>query len=157
MQFDPDTEIQYRRGGKIMKKTPKKFYGGGITEGPNANIDDDTRARALAAVKARMEAAPVSKPAKRVRPVRKAKPSATALDSSRSADGNEPGLPEPKMQGLADMLSENRKQGEPEMRGRSDMLSENRMKKGGKVAKYAKGGSVRGYGISKVTNKTKYC
>jgi hypothetical protein len=49
-------------------------------------------------------------------------------------------------------------------------------KKGGKVAKYAKGGgveakgktkgkvvkmatggSVRGYGISKVTNKTKYC
>jgi hypothetical protein len=30
------------------------------------------------------------------------------------------------------------------------------MKKGGKVAKYAKGGSVRGYGISKVTNKTKY-
>jgi hypothetical protein len=31
------------------------------------------------------------------------------------------------------------------------------MKKGGKVAKYAKGGSVRGYGVSKVTNKTKYC
>ena len=30
------------------------------------------------------------------------------------------------------------------------------MKKGGKVAKYAKGGSVRGYGVSKVTNKTKY-
>ena len=24
MPLDPDTEIQYRRGGKIMKKTPKK-------------------------------------------------------------------------------------------------------------------------------------
>ena len=30
-------------------------------------------------------------------------------------------------------------------------------KKGGAVKKFAKGGSVRGYGISKVTNKTKYC
>ena len=153
---DPDLDVKYRKGGKVKQK-PKKFQvGGGITEGPNANIDDDTRARAIAAVKARMEAAPASKPARRVRPVRKAKPAAPALDSSRSAGGNEPGLPEPKMQGLADMLSENRKQGEPEMRGRADMLSENRMKKGGKVAKYAKGGSVRGYGISKVTNKTKY-
>ena len=30
-------------------------------------------------------------------------------------------------------------------------------KKGGKVVKMANGGSARGYGISKVTNKTKYC
>lgn len=30
-------------------------------------------------------------------------------------------------------------------------------KKGGAVKKFAKGGMARGYGISKVTNKTKYC
>jgi hypothetical protein len=29
MPLDPDTEIQYRRGGKIMKKTPRKFQAGG--------------------------------------------------------------------------------------------------------------------------------
>jgi len=29
MPFDPDTEIQYRKGGKIMKKTPRKFSAGG--------------------------------------------------------------------------------------------------------------------------------
>jgi hypothetical protein len=29
MPFDPDTEIQYRKGGKIMKKTPRKFQAGG--------------------------------------------------------------------------------------------------------------------------------
>jgi hypothetical protein len=31
MPFDPDTEIQYRKGGKIMKKTPRKFQAGGTT------------------------------------------------------------------------------------------------------------------------------
>jgi len=31
MPFDPDTEIQYRKGGKIMKKTPRKFQAGGAT------------------------------------------------------------------------------------------------------------------------------
>jgi hypothetical protein len=31
------------------------------------------------------------------------------------------------------------------------------LKKGGAVKKFAKGGMARGYGISKVTNKTKYC
>ena len=31
MPFDPDTEIQYRKGGKIMKKTPRKFQTGGTT------------------------------------------------------------------------------------------------------------------------------
>lgn len=29
MPLDPDTEIQYRRGGKIMKKSPRKFQAGG--------------------------------------------------------------------------------------------------------------------------------
>jgi hypothetical protein len=31
------------------------------------------------------------------------------------------------------------------------------LKKGGAVKKFAKGGMARGYGVSKVTNKTKYC
>lgn len=34
MPLDPDTEIQYRRGGKIMKKTPRKFQAGGATPPP---------------------------------------------------------------------------------------------------------------------------
>ena len=34
MPFDPDTEIQYRRGGKIMKKTPRKFSAGGAAPAP---------------------------------------------------------------------------------------------------------------------------
>lgn len=29
MQLDPDNETEYRRGGKIMKKTPRKFSAGG--------------------------------------------------------------------------------------------------------------------------------
>jgi len=55
----------------------KKFADGGVTEGPNANIDDDTRARALEMVRQRMqageqappEAAPAA-PAPRPRPAR---------------------------------------------------------------------------------------
>lgn len=62
---EPDTETQYRRGGKVKsmnpkkpaKKMPRKFAEGGVTEGPNKNIDDDTRARALAFSNMRMEAA----------------------------------------------------------------------------------------------------
>jgi len=34
MPFDPDTEIQYRKGGKIMKKTPRKFSAGGAAPAP---------------------------------------------------------------------------------------------------------------------------
>jgi hypothetical protein len=34
MLFDPDTEIQYRKGGKIMKKTPRKFQAGGTAPAP---------------------------------------------------------------------------------------------------------------------------
>jgi hypothetical protein len=34
MPFDPDTEIQYRKGGKIMKKTPRKFNTGGMAPAP---------------------------------------------------------------------------------------------------------------------------
>jgi hypothetical protein len=34
MPFDPDTEIQYRKGGKIMKKTPRKFSAGGTAPAP---------------------------------------------------------------------------------------------------------------------------
>jgi hypothetical protein len=34
MPFDPDTEIQYRKGGKIMKKTPRKFAAGGAAPAP---------------------------------------------------------------------------------------------------------------------------
>jgi hypothetical protein len=39
MPFDPDTEIQYRKGGKIMKKTPRKFSAGGGTEAPKTGMD----------------------------------------------------------------------------------------------------------------------
>jgi len=35
MPFDPDTEIQYRKGGKIMKKTPRKFSAGGAAPAPS--------------------------------------------------------------------------------------------------------------------------
>ena len=62
---EPDTETQYRRGGKVKsmnpkkpaKKMPRKFADGGVTEGLNKNIDDDTRARAIALSNMRMEAA----------------------------------------------------------------------------------------------------
>lgn len=36
MPLDPDTEIQYRKGGKIMKKMPRKFSAGGV---PPADVD----------------------------------------------------------------------------------------------------------------------
>lgn len=38
-----------------MKKRAKRYDSGGATEGPNANIDDDTRARALAWLQAQQE------------------------------------------------------------------------------------------------------
>jgi hypothetical protein len=36
---NPDTEIQYRKGGKIMKKTPRKFQAGGATPAPTPSTD----------------------------------------------------------------------------------------------------------------------
>lgn len=34
MPLDPDTDMQYRKGGKIMKKMPRKFSAGGATPAP---------------------------------------------------------------------------------------------------------------------------
>lgn len=39
MPLDPDTEIQYRKGGKIMKKMPRKFQSGGQTEAPKTGME----------------------------------------------------------------------------------------------------------------------
>jgi len=39
MMLDPDTDIQFRKGGKIMKKTPRKFSAGGNTEVPKTGIE----------------------------------------------------------------------------------------------------------------------
>jgi hypothetical protein len=47
-----------------------KFAEGGVTEGPNANIDDDTRARAMEFVRKRM-AAQAAQPTVRVPPIKR--------------------------------------------------------------------------------------
>lgn len=39
MKLDPDTDIQFRKGGKIMKKMPRKFQAGGQTEAPKTGIE----------------------------------------------------------------------------------------------------------------------
>jgi hypothetical protein len=39
MMLDPDTDIQFRKGGKIMKKTPRKFQAGGETEAPKTGME----------------------------------------------------------------------------------------------------------------------
>ena len=94
---EPDTETQYRRGGKVKRMTPKKpakkmprkFAEGGVAEGPNKNIDDDTRARALARVNMRAEESEGRKPgAKASKPVPKAAPKTprAPLDTGDEAD-----------------------------------------------------------------------
>lgn len=49
-------------GGKV-----KKYADGGVTEGPNANIDDDVRARALRAVQAAEDGEQVAEPMRTAR------------------------------------------------------------------------------------------
>jgi hypothetical protein len=55
MPFDPDTEIQYRKGGKIMKKTPRKFQAGGTTTTPPATSSDRVPPAEAAKMKAEKE------------------------------------------------------------------------------------------------------
>jgi hypothetical protein len=45
MQLDPDNETEYRRGGKIMKKIPRKFSAGGVpsTTAPTTKPPEKTR------------------------------------------------------------------------------------------------------------------
>ena len=70
----------YRRGGRI-----KRYDEGGISEGPNKNIDDDTRARALAwAARGGKdeEAAPAARPAAtRARPAAPRRPAAQPTET----------------------------------------------------------------------------
>jgi hypothetical protein len=165
MPFDPDTEIQYRKGGKIMKKKTKKFYGGGITEGENANIDSDTRERALAAVKARMEAADAAPPAKKEAAPRPGRPIRRRSVGSFAGEGDTNSVATrdaPRDVGMLEALKTRvraaaapkepkytavyKKGGGVEAKGKTK----------GKTVKMAKGGTARGYGVSKVTNKTKY-
>ena len=55
MPLDPDTEIQYRRGGKIMKKTPRKFQAGGVTPAPSPDRVPPAEAAKMKADKAQRE------------------------------------------------------------------------------------------------------
>jgi hypothetical protein len=67
MPLDPDTEIQYRRGGKIMKKTPRKFQAGGATPAPSPDRVPPAEAAKMKAEKdqQRREAATQKKGAER--------------------------------------------------------------------------------------------
>ena len=56
MPLDPDTEIQYRRGGKIMKKSPRKFQAGGAaTPAPSPDRVPPAEAAKMKAEKAQRE------------------------------------------------------------------------------------------------------
>jgi hypothetical protein len=67
MPLDPDTEIQYRRGGKIMKKMPRKFQAGGATPAPSPDRVPPAEAAKMKAEKEqqRREAATQKKGAER--------------------------------------------------------------------------------------------
>lgn len=128
MPLDPDTEIQYRRGGKIMKKSPRKFQAGGATPAPSPDRVPPAEAAKMKAEKEqqRREAATQKKGAE--------KPDLGKLGFKKGG----------KVRKFVDggKIAKYAKGGGVEAKG--------------KIVKMAKGGSVRGYGISKVTNKTKY-
>lgn len=69
-----------------MKKT-KRYEDGGLTEGPNANIDDDTRARALAWLNRGGEE---SSPEEEIKPKRTVKKQAKKADKSAQRRFAEP-------------------------------------------------------------------
>lgn len=96
----------------------KRFDDGGVTEGPNKNIDDDTRARAMEAVRRRMagEDTEAAAPAPRARP--KAAAPAPAPKPTPKAEAPAPSpapTPAPK---AAESKSESSGNGE-DMRDRS--------------------------------------
>jgi hypothetical protein len=140
MPLDPDTEIQYRKGGKVKKK-PKKFFGGGITEGENANIDADTRARAIAAVKERMESGNTSSPAPAPAPTRKTAKPVRSRVAQAFAEGDTNDLKvrdKPRKVGMLEALDTKLRAAlAPKEPKSADVY-----KKGGKVAKYARGGGI---------------
>jgi hypothetical protein len=83
MPLDPDTEIQYRRGGKIMKKTPRKFQAGGAAtpapspdrvppaEAAKMKAEKEQQRREAATQKKGAEKPDLSKPFKKGGAVRK--------------------------------------------------------------------------------------
>ena len=71
----------------------------------------------------------------------------SARDDMRQAKRMRESVPEAAREGEAYNYAGYAKGGGVEAKGKTK----------GKIVKMAKGGSVRGYGVSKVTNKTKYC
>jgi len=266
MPFDPDTEIQYRKGGKIMKKTPRKFSAGGTAPAPAPSPDrvppdtaakmkaekdqqkrekeqqeagqrrpnlgqrfkaggkvkkyadggetqaedkdvfytgrfkgedgDDTYRRAynyvnkLRAPSGAEETEVKARTGLQEPSVRKSAPKAMPKAAPKTATPTptptpKAAAPAPKAETKATPKAEEKgPEKDFERAGKvwnavksfgssldsamkNSRLVQPRFKKGGgieakgktagKIVKMAKGGSVRGYGISKVTNKTKYC
>jgi len=170
-------EAKMKRGGMTKKFAKggcaKSYEEGGVTEGQNANIDDDTRARAMAAIRRRMagedDEALVAKPraaAKSMPP--KARESVASSPARKEED--KPKAParyptaaergEQMRQSMADIEAENvRKRNKRAEEGKSSLnemmsglkrrfgtqaMREEGMKKGGKVQKFAKGGCIDG-------------
>jgi hypothetical protein len=140
MPFDPDTEIQYRKGGKIMKKIPRKFQTGGTTTSAPTPAPKPAPKR-------------ITTPSDQPDPETAAKMRQQLADEKADRD-NATGY---KNATAPDRLKKPFKAGGKISKFVAGGGIESKGKTAGEIVKMAKGGSVRGYGISKVTNKTKYC
>ena len=86
------TPAPYKKGGKVMSKKAKRYDEGGDVEtdtmqGQNANIGDDTRARAMAALQSgKMDNAPAA-PAPKAKPSFAAKAKKAGFTSAETGGG----------------------------------------------------------------------
>jgi len=74
----PSKASGYKKGGRI-----KRYEDGGVTEGENTNIDEDTRARAMAAIRRRMTGEDTEKPVVAIKPRSEAKMLPIASERAR--------------------------------------------------------------------------